>query len=180
MRILWAALLASTVAFVVAAVAHRSQGIERAVPSAVLWYALAVTALAIAALSLALPRFLTPLALKRERFELSERPATERLFADQARRGRVFAHPAQIWRGSGPALQTGLILGLALAESIALCGFLVLFLGFSWLHGAPFFVVSWVLMLAKYPSESGMRRMIEQTYDADLEFPGPEGLVDPR
>jgi hypothetical protein len=169
MRILWAAMLVSTTTFLAVILVLRHQGFHASAPGVPLSILLALVALPTAVMSLWLPRMQTVQALKRAQFEVQERPAAERMFADDARRARVFANPAEVKRRSGPALQTAMIVALALAESIALYGFVLLFLGYSWLHGLPFFIVCWGLMFSKYPSERAMLRTVEQAYDADLE-----------
>ena len=60
------------------------------------------------------------------------------------------------------------ILGMALAESIAICGFLVGFFGFDRVQAAPFFVVSFALMLLRFPRDSTIFGPLEAAYQATL------------
>jgi hypothetical protein len=61
-----------------------------------------------------------------------------------------------------------MILGLALAESVALFGLVLGQLGSPLPGVLPFFVVSWGLMLSKLPTERAIVQALEQVYDADL------------
>jgi len=59
-----------------------------------------------------------------------------------------------------PAAQTGMILGLALCESITLLGFVLGFLGVQLEHFAPFFVVGLLLALTKFPGPDALRAQV--------------------
>jgi len=57
---------------------------------------------------------------------------------------------------------------MALAESVALMGFVLWFLGFPFLYAAPMFAVCIALMLSKFPRLDFYEAQLETAYDADL------------
>jgi hypothetical protein len=59
-----------------------------------------------------------------------------------------------------PAIQTALILGMALSESVSLFGFVLGFLGGPIQHVAPFFVVGILSAGMRYPSSSWARKQL--------------------
>jgi hypothetical protein len=48
--------------------------------------------------------------------------------------------------------QTTFILKMAMAEAVALFGFVLHFVGFPLAYALPFFVVCWALMIARFPT----------------------------
>lgn len=57
-------------------------------------------------------------------------------------------------RGSADAYLVSLILALALAESVCILGLVLGFLGAPPLVVMPFFVVTWVLMIIRFPTQA--------------------------
>lgn len=57
-------------------------------------------------------------------------------------------------RGSSDTYLVSLILALALAESVCILGLVLGFLGAPPLVVMPFFVVTWVLMLIRFPTQA--------------------------
>ena len=169
MRILWASLVASTFGFVIVAFVLRTTVREVPEPMPILLPIGVVLALPLVVLSVWVPRTLLVQTLRRREFEVGERIGQERMFADRALRPRVFVDPAGARRDAVPAYQTAMILGMALAESVALFGLVLIVLGHGPLVGLPFFVVAWSLMLVRLPSHQALERALEQAYDADLE-----------
>ncbi len=90
------------------------------------------------------------------------------MLRDRGRRQRVFADGREALVKAMPALQTGLILGLALAEAVALFGLVLVVLGHPLAETNGFFVVSWILIALKWPSEAGLARQLETARNADL------------
>lgn len=60
------------------------------------------------------------------------------------------------------AFQTSFILGMALSESVAMFGFVLGYLGFGPRAIAPFFGVSALLMLARFPSRRRITRALRK------------------
>lgn len=94
----------------------------------------AVVAFAEAAVSFVLPKLQFKAAA--EKLKLKGRPTEEQIF-------RLL-----------PTAQTGMILGLALCESITLLGFVLGFLGAPPLHFLPFFAAGLLLALPRFPTEN--------------------------
>jgi hypothetical protein len=57
---------------------------------------------------------------------------------------------------------------MALAEAVALNGFVLWFLGFPLTQAIGFFIVCWVLMIAHFPNPARYVQVLEKLYDADL------------
>jgi hypothetical protein len=166
-RILWGALLVSTLVYL-----GIGLGIELAPPTppppAVLPLALAVAALGTAVMSLVVPERMARERLLALSLPVVERAAEETMFADGVRQRRRFADPATALRRAQPVGQVALILELALAESIAIEGFLLLLLRFPAAIAAPFFLLAWALMLARFPTAARLGARLERAYSADL------------
>lgn len=106
--------------------------------------------------SFVLPRLLRRAAARASRIETVETAGTAQSASYRA--------PLATTRGfqdRDAALRTGLkqgmapfIVSLALTESIALFGFVLGFLGHPLLSYLPFFVVAWLLMLVRFPTEN--------------------------
>jgi hypothetical protein len=97
-----------------------------------------------------------------------ERPPAERLFADRPRRARVFGDPARARARTAVVFRTSHVLGMALAESVCLLGFVLKLLGGSWWVSLPFFLLTWVLLLTKFPRPTEVEAELERVYGADL------------
>ncbi len=149
-RILWAALLFSTLILLFVLIQVRAHGGgSPAPPDPVMKLGLGVVALATAIVAVLFPRSALRQGLRR---------------IDHSTLNTVDA----ALRAAFPVYQTTLILGMALAESVALFGFVLVFLGEPLLTGAPFFVVAWGIMLSKAPSARGLVRAFERATGAIL------------
>jgi hypothetical protein len=176
MRIIWGALLMSTFMYLVVVFVVQQNGTrptEEISPLLAPAFALAAVGLAVA--SVVLPRAMLKTALLAKRWRIGELPAEQRLFSDRQGRSRYFSDPQSVRGEAFPAQQTSFMVGMALAEAVALFGFMLLYLGFGWAWGTPFFVVCWGLMLTRFPSSKRLDQQIEQAYDADLQ--PPEGAA---
>jgi hypothetical protein len=67
--------------------------------------------------------------------------------------------------------QTAFILKMALAESIALYGFILHFLGFPLTVALPFFGVCWILMLVRFPTLEKAIAPLEQALGIHIPRP---------
>src|SRR5262245_53197756 len=108
-RILWGALLFSTVLYLVVLAQVRAAGGVAGPPDPALVYALMGMAGVVAVVSELLPRRLYALALRRKEFVVTQRPiagADAPLFRNAASSGAVFADPAEVVRGSLAPYQT--------------------------------------------------------------------------
>lgn len=161
--ILWGALLAST--FVYIGLLLSGQIPEPTEPPPpMLPYALAPTALGVLVVSVILPRRFFDAALS------AWKPATNQvpdpnasvMFRDQTPTIDVFANPAEAERAMITRFFTPFILGMALSEAIAIFGFLLGIMHFDPMLWAPFFVVAWVSMLARFPSKARLRARVEE------------------
>jgi F0F1-type ATP synthase membrane subunit c/vacuolar-type H+-ATPase subunit K len=79
---------------------------------------------------------------------------------------RSFAQPEEAARRAVAVFQTGLILALALSESVVLLGFVLGFLGYGSATAAPFFVAGALLMAIRFPTEAAIVRLLESSYGA--------------
>ena len=70
----------------------------------------------------------------------------------QARGYKLTVARRQVIATLFPMYQTSLILGMAMAESVALMGFVLVYLGHPVIVGVPFFVVCWLLQATKFPT----------------------------
>ncbi len=168
-RILWAAILGATLLFLVVlvVVGQTEPAAASGLPMPML-SAIALVAAMDAVLSVLLPRQLLVRGLRQLELATCERPASERLFADQPRRPRVFSDPATARRGAVAVFRTTHILGMALAEAVCLFGFVLKYLGASWAVALPFFFVTWLLMAVKFPRARSLELELERVYGADL------------
>jgi|SRR5215467_11804783 len=129
MRILWAAIIASTVVFLV--VLLRVGPRSASSPEPVVAYALVSVAAVIGVLSFVLPA---------------------RAYT-QAARARALPGDTDARRIALVLYMTPFILSLALSEAVALNGFALGFLGFGLTWSVPLFVASWMLLLVRFPTE---------------------------
>ncbi len=175
MRIIWGAILWSTFLYLFVVFFLRQNGTPPAEGGSPLMAPLfAALSVGLAAASIALPRVLQRTQLRAKQWRVTELPPGERLFSDRRGRSRHFEDPERVRAESLPVLQSTFIIGMALAEAIALFGFVLLLLGFSWTWGMPFFAVCWVLMLGRFPSQAKLDEQVEAAYDADLRRPAEE------
>lgn len=160
--ILWAAIFAST--FIYLLVLQLAARPPESPPDALVAIALAFTSVVVAVVS-----YLLPASILRRSLLAIELPTDEaKMFSDQPAGTRVFRDPAEARRRALPALQTAMILKLALRESIAIFGLVVGFLGFPMKMYAGFFVVAWMLLLEAFPRSTADDAALEAAYDAKL------------
>ena len=137
-RILWGALCASTLVLLGVIVVAR---LKHAGPPPLV-IPLAAVALANAVVAVVLPRTQYRNFVRRKEFEL----------ASDVNGARIFAHSSKVIEALLPMYQTALILGMAMAESVALMGFVLVYLGQPLIVGIPFFVVCWLVQATKFPT----------------------------
>lgn len=165
-RILWAALLVATAIFLVVVQVAPAPAPE---PIPMLPAVLAVVALADAVASFLIPAMALRKALGAARVEVVEQavadPNSVIPYRDAPKR-RVFADANAATRAAVMAFQTPFILSLALSESIALFGFILGYLGHSKPVYLPFFVLSWILFLLRFPTRERVLGPLERAKGA--------------
>lgn len=166
MRILWAALLASPAMFLLVGYVVTAERQEQLTPEPFLLPVLGLAALGSAAASVVIPMVLLKPALLALRLPTTDAPSAGP--SGGRRRPRRFVDATAALSGLLTAAQAPFIVGLAMAESVALLGFVLWFLGFAFVYVAPFFAVSWALLLSKFPRLVSFESALESTYDADL------------
>lgn len=155
-RILWAALLFSQVLYFGMLAAPGLLPRPPVPPEPAMFYGLAGASVVVAALSWVLPALLWRSAAARTNVETKpiESPARSAAYrADVGPRGfadREAALTLALQRGFTP-----FIVGCALNESVSLFGFVLGFVGYPLLWVLPFFLVSWLMMLPRFPTERG-------------------------
>lgn len=167
MKQVWAAITCSTVMFLV--VGRMIGRAPEQPPDTILLIAFAVVSFVLVVASQLIPKQMLVAALKAQQFEVVELSATERMFNDSPRRGRRFSAPDQVRRKLIQCAQTPFILSLALSEATAIMGLVSMMLGFTFPQVLGFFVVSSVLLLSKFPRLESFERVLEASYDAELE-----------
>lgn len=166
MRTIWAALLTGTVMFLVVGYVVTSGRQEALVPEPFLLPVLGFTALGLAAGSVLLPPVLLRQAFLALRLPTTEAPNPGP--SSTRRRAKRFVDSGSVRSRLLLAAQPSFIVGMAMAEAVALHGFVLWFLGFELPLVIPFFAVCWGLMLSKFPRLSHFERALESAYDADL------------
>ncbi len=161
--ILWGALFASTFLYLVIAQIVAVPTPEGG-PEPTLLFAMIPTALVCAVMSFVLPRATAKAAL----LALQLPVKASESFGDLPAGTRIFVDPATARSKAAPALQTAMILRLALREAIALFGFVLAFLGFPLAHYIGLFVVAWLLFLEGLPRQSADDALLEAAYGAKL------------
>lgn len=152
-QIVWAALLANTVLFLAVAYIQAPRGEVGVEMSMVI--AMAGAALVASVMSLVLPRFLGDSAFRNAEFEVEKIPDPEGsiILREKAPTIRVFANPAEARKRAYGLFFTPFILGLALCEAVAIFGLVLAMMGMEILHTLPFYVVSWLLIAPRFPTE---------------------------
>lgn len=166
LRVLWAALMGSPAMFLIVGYLVTKERQEVLTPDPILLPVLGAAALGSAVASVVLPQVLLKPALLALKLQLTDAPSVGP--SRGRRRPRRFADADLARARLLMAVQTPFILGMALAESVALMGFVLWFQGFPFLHVAPTFVVSWGLMVSKFPRLAFYEQQLEAAYDADL------------
>ncbi|HOU90025.1 MAG TPA: hypothetical protein PLU22_03220 [Polyangiaceae bacterium] len=173
-RIIWAALLVATLLYLVVALVIELPPFEEPVP-AFLPLPLALGAVVMLVVGLVLPPRLVRPRLLALGLPVTELAPDAALFADRPGRRRRFTDPAAARQRAIPAMNVALLLPLALAESIAIFGMLLLLLGFGAALSLPFFLVAWGFMLVRFPTARRLEHVLEAAYDADLVAPDAAG-----
>lgn len=162
--VLWVALFASTIAY---GVVLRVVAPPAAPASPMLLYALGAAALGSAVASIVLSRMTFRAALSRLSPQIREEPDTSQVqFRDKVPMRRLFADGARARADAMRVHTTPFIIGMALAESVALYGFVLGFLGFPLVNVIPFFVACWALMIFHFPRTRAIEAAIETAHDA--------------
>lgn len=165
-RILWGALLASTVMFLVVLQFAKNPDPEL-IP--LMPPLLGLVALGVAVVSVALPSYQVKTVLGKSDVAVTEEAdpnASGIIPYRDAPKRRVFARPEQAEITAFMAYQPALILGCALSESVALFGFVLGFLGHSPAIYLPFFAVAWGLFAIRFPTRARVRAPLEKAKDA--------------
>jgi hypothetical protein len=171
-RIIWAALFMATLLYLVVGLVIELPPLEEPVP-ALFPLPLALGAVVMVVIGLALPERLVRPRLLALGLPITTLAPDAALFADRPGRRRRFTDPAAARRRAIPAMNVALLLPLALAESLAILGMLLLLLGFGAALALPFFLVAWGWMLARFPTARRFEHLLEVAYDADLVAPDP-------
>ncbi len=170
MRILWAALSSTPVFFWVALTVVTSRGFSGH-PEPVTLVVMTFVAFSMAVMSFVVPRMVFLQATKARALEIMNEPdpTANTAFRDMVPTRRVFADRAKAISAATQLHQVRLILSLAMSETIALLG-MVMGIQFQFDEPVliPFFVVSLVLMLIRFPTESALITQLEKAYDAKL------------
>ena len=136
---------------------------------------LALAGVGSAVASLFFPPFMHRKGLSRVELEIEEVPDPNAsvMFRDQTPTIRVFADP-EAARGKARALFfTPFILRHALAESVAIYGVVLGFLGAGWETILPFFCVCWAIFAISAPLDARIHGPLEEAQDA--RFPEDAG-----
>jgi hypothetical protein len=166
-RVVWASILLTTVVLAAVLVAGiRSPEAER---QDVLLPVLSALALVLSIMSFALPAYIHAQALARLQLPTTLEPdptAEVPIHQKDPPLRKVVADPALARRRAAAVFQTPLILSLALSEAVGLFGFVLGFLGFELAEVAAFFVVSWGLIVTRFPTEERMVAPLERALGA--------------
>jgi hypothetical protein len=161
-RILWGAMLASILFYVV--VLHMitiQPPLEPLNPAFPLVFACVGVSTAIA--SFIVPKVATRQALVRLKLPLAEVPDSNAPDAFK-KTIRTFAHPEDAAFRAAGVFHTGFILSFALSEAVALLGFALAFLAYGWGTAAPFFVAGFLLIALRFPREETIISGLEHAY----------------
>lgn len=112
----------------------------------------AVVGVANAVVAVWLPMMQYAKAAARKEFELAPDPTADMSGGYRGAPQMVFANPSNVILTLLPAYQTSFILGMAMAESVALFGAVLVNLGHPITVGIPFCVVALGLQLSKFPT----------------------------
>ncbi len=171
-RILWFGLFASTFAyvFVLAMQGQRICDFPPCGADSPLLYGLGGGALSSAVASVLLSRRLMRAALPRTAPAIREEQDPSQVqYRDRVTMRRLFADPASARRSAIAAHKTPFIVGMALAESVAIYGLVLGLLGFPPANVAPFFAGCWILMACHFPRVAAIERALEGVHRAKFE-----------
>jgi hypothetical protein len=164
-RVLWGALLISVALFYVVVKVMRPDPNVGLAPH--LDQMLAIAAVLVAVTSVVLPRIAFVAGLKQLNLRTEERQGEPvGGFRESAPVTRFVADPDEAILRAFGAYQSAFLVGMALAESIALFGFVLEFLGGSVLVASGYFVVAVALMATKFPRLTTIKAAIERATNA--------------
>jgi hypothetical protein len=167
-RILYLALFAMIFMYAGVAMVAAPQPAEPLDP--IMAFVFGLLGLSCSAASFLVPRKLLDLVYATQKPAIHEKAEAreDALFRDEAVMQRVFADPAEVRRMLLQMHMTPFILGLALSESVAVFGLIVRFLGYSWGIALPFFVLSAVLIAARFPTMAALEKEAARRFDASF------------
>ncbi len=146
LRIVWFAILLSTIGFAAVAVVLPSPHLRRA-PAAMLPFAFGVVALGVAVMS-----FVLPATVLRQNLQRQPPPVV----------GDAIRMDDQLFASLFPQLQTRVILAVAMSQSVSLFGLMLNRVGFDLSRSAPFFVVGTLLIAARFPTRQAFCAAVER------------------
>ena len=171
MRIIWLALFVTPVFFIAVLVIHVQSGQhDRGLGTSTESQALLFGALAAvnAMMSVIVPRRALMASIRRLDLRVEDRPGEQiGSFRESAPVRRVVADPQAAVRAVVPVFHKTFIQGMAMAESVALLGMAIAYVGNPLPFAAPFFVVCWVLMVTKLPRVTQITGAIEAATGAE-------------
>lgn len=166
-RILWFAIFMSTIMFLAV---RFLVPMEPAKPDAIVLPVMGLVALTSLAMSFLLPKTLGDQARRARKLEIveaAEPGSGSDVFPTGAGpKRRVFADPKAAIGAAFMTFQTPFILGMALSESVAVCGFILWFVGYGLAEGLPFFVLAWISMALRFPTLDKVIVPFERAHDA--------------
>jgi hypothetical protein len=161
-RILWGALLGSSVLF--ALLHFIVPAPPPSTPPPIMPILIGVVSVAVTVVGVVLPR-----QVLRQGFAARPPPITEEPDPDaqpdyraQQPLRKVVRVDDAVFRGFMARFQTALILKMALAESVSIFGFMLERLGFEFRICIPFFVAGSLLIAARFPSKAAVFAMVER------------------
>jgi hypothetical protein len=171
-RQVWISLVVSVLLFLLWQIL--TQGPPRPAFHVTMAIGLAPVALAVAVLSVLLPARVLRLALREQSIPVTDqRGESIGTFQESAPMLHVIADPEGAVLGAWPRYQSALIIGMALAEAVALFGLLLAYLGAPLAVWTPFFVVCFALMATKFPRLETLTRAIERATGATCKLATP-------
>lgn len=171
-RTLWFSLFVSTVLFLAMLEYFRAAGLPHQSVTSTMVIALAAVAVPTAVASLLLPRRILAMAVRRLEIKIVDEVGEPvGSFRESAPVRRVVADPEAAVRGAMAEYQRSLMVGMALAESIALYGFMLGYQGAPRPVFLPFFVLCWALQVTKIPKPERVTRAIESATGAECRLP---------
>lgn len=165
-RILWGALTSTNAIYLLVIASHFRW--PDAIPEH-LPILLGALAFGLAIASVVLPARGFDMSLRTMKVEMIDMPGeVVGGFRESAPITRVIAEPDRVLENALTRFQTPFLLGMALAESISLFGFMLGFMHASAMVYAPFFAVGAALMLSKFPTAARIREAVERVKGASL------------
>ena len=166
-RVLWLALVMTNVIYIGMISSHLAVS-EDAAPEH-LPALLGAFSLGLAILSIVMPARGFDAGLRNMEVNIIEAPGeVVGSFRESAPVTRVIAEPERAMIAAFSRYQTPFILGMALAESVSLFGFVLGFMRAAPIVYMPFFGVGIALMLSKFPTIGYIARAVERAKNAKL------------